>query len=338
MAEGSPSRASGVWLIVLTLLSWASVPLFLRDFADWGIDPFASNGWRYLISAVFWLPLLLVVSARGKMPAGLLKAAIVPVCFNIAGQTAFAWGPTLLEPGFFSFVFRVQIVFVMIGAWLLFPAERALLRSPIFWTGAVLVVLGSVGLMLFRDQQLAMAGVSEKVGIKGDTFWLGVGVSLLAGVLFAGYGLSVRYYVSKYTPVVSFGIICQFTAIGMVVLMLLFARNHGADVQALGPVQWGKLLASAFIGIAISHVMYYASLRRLGVSTSVGIIQLQPIVTALGSLAVFGERLNAPQWMSGIVGVLGAMIMLAAGAIIQKRAKADELAASKAVAESEGAA
>ncbi|MFN7430722.1 MAG: DMT family transporter [bacterium] len=318
MPEQGLSRGTGIALIVLTLLSWSSVPLFLRDFAGFGLDPFASNGWRYLLSAAFWLPLLLVLHRRGQMPAGILRAAAVPVAFNIAGQTAFAWGPTLLEPGFFSFVFRVQIIFVTLGAYLLFPGERALLRTPGYWVGVALVVGGSVGLLLFSAHEPSIGGGGAHVGVTGEAFWRGVGVSLLAGVLFAGYGLSVRYYVGKFHPVVSFGVICQFTAVGMVVLMLLLAKGHGSGVLEMTTGQWGKLVASAFVGIAISHVMYYASLKHLGVAVSVGVIQLQPIITAIGSTLIFNERLTALQWSSGVVGVAGAIVMLRAGARLKK--------------------
>nr|MCU0689644.1 DMT family transporter [Phycisphaerales bacterium] len=287
----------------------------------------------------FWLPLLLVVIWRKEMPAGLVRASVVPVAFNIAGQTAFAWGPVLLEPGFFSFVFRVQIVFVAIGAWMLFPAERVVLRSGAFWLGVGLVLAGSAGLFAFRDASAGAKGltpvsgqfgmdVQGALGSADAVFWLGVGVSLLSGVLFAGYGLSVRYYVGKFAPVTAFGVICQFTAIGMIGLTLAFGVNHGERPLDMTGVQWIKLIASAFIGIAISHVMYYASLRRLGVSTSVGIIQLQPIITALGSTLIFDERLTAAQWASGLVGVGGAMVMLWAGARAQAEAKAKDAQAA----------
>lgn len=316
----APGRWAAVWLVVFTLLSWASVPLFLRDFASFGLDPFTSNAWRYLISAVFWLPLLAMTWRAGNMPAGIGRAALVPVVFNILGQTCFAWGPSLLDPGFFSFVFRVQIIFVTLGAYLLFPSERGLLRTRRYWFGVALVVLGSVGLFLFRDAGVISAVIGANTpskiapGLTGDTrFWIGVVISLLAGVMFAGYGLSVRYYVSRFSPVVSFGVICQLTAVGMVTLGLVLGQRHGLAALDMTGVQWAKLVASAFIGIAISHVSYYASIKRLGVSITVGVIQLQPVLTALGSTLLFDERLNAAQWAAGLVGVTGAIVMLWAG-------------------------
>lgn len=305
----------GIWLVALTLFSWAAVPLFLHQFKKDGvIDPFTANGWRYGVSALFWLPYLGWLASKGQLPRALLAAAAVPVAFNILGQTAFTWGPTLLEPGFFSFVFRVQIVFVALGAYFLFPGERAVLRSPRFWLGSALVVVGSVGLVMFHGDPLQGAKADHpKLSL------LGVVVALASGVLFAGYGVSVRYFVSKYTPIAAFGVICQFTAVGLVAVMLLLGKEHGRTALDLSGPQWVTLVASAFVGIAISHVMYYASIKRLGVSISSGILQLQPIFTAVGSMFLFGELLTPLQWTSGLVGVAGAVLMLWAGAAVNTR-------------------
>jgi drug/metabolite transporter (DMT)-like permease len=300
-------------LIIGTLLSWASVPLFLRLFKEWGIDPYTANGWRYGISALFWLPVLVWAQRAGKLPKALIVAAGVPVCFNVLGQTAFAWGPTLLEPGFFSFVFRVQIIFATLGAYFLFPTERATLQSKRYWIGAGLIVLGACGLFVFRDPGSSIAGSTP---IDDRTFWLGVGVALASGVLFAGYGLAVRKCVGGYSPVLAFGVICQFTAIAMVAIMLVLGHGHGLEradgssIATLSSYQWFMLAASSFIGIAISHVMYYSSLQRLGVALTVGVIQLQPILTAGGSAIAFGERLTMWQWIGGVVGVCGAVLIL----------------------------
>ena len=299
--------ASGVSLILFTLLSWASIPLFLRqisgevDKGGWGIDPFAANAWRYGISAAFWLPFLFVARKRGNLPNRLFALAAVPVLFNIVGQSFFAWGPRLLDPGFFTFVFRVQVVFVTLGAYLLFPEERSALRSGKYWLGMAAVVGGSVGLVMLADRQL------------GNISTLGVVVALAAGVLFAGYGLAVRYFVSGFPPIIAFGVICQFTALGVIALGFASGPAKMGAVLSFTPWQWFTLVASAFIGIAISHVTYYASLKRLGVSVSIGIIQLQPVLTAAGSMLIFNEVLNLSQWTAGLIGVGGAVLMLWAG-------------------------
>ena len=121
-------RGVGILTIVLTLLGWASVPLFLRHFAD-SIDAWTSNGWRYGFSALLWAPVLVIGFCRRRLPAGLWRAAIVPSIVNCAGQVTFVVAHYKIDPGLITFGLRSQMVFVAVGAYLLFPIERPIIRS-----------------------------------------------------------------------------------------------------------------------------------------------------------------------------------------------------------------
>lgn len=317
-ASHAAARFGGVGLILVTLLSWASVPLFLKWFTPY-IDPWTANGWRYGISALFWLPVLLIAFRRGRFDRRLMIAALGPTAFNIVGQITFAWCPYLMDPGFFTFVFRVQIVFVTLGAFVLFPAERAVLRRGRFWLGVLLVAGGSCALILLSPQGLTAPQRLPAV-------LLAVG----SGVLFAGYGLAVRRFMHGYPAVYAFGVICQYTAVAMVALMLVLGRDvvdargldRGAAVLEFSTRQWLMLVLSAMLGIALSHASYYAAIQRLGVTVSMGIIQLQPVLTATASTFIFGEVLTSGQWASGLVGVAGALLILSLNAPAAKRAGA----------------
>jgi len=353
MPSGHGTKASGlgggVSLAVFTLLSWSSVPLFLHWFAgpQFGLEAFSQNGWRYGISAVFWLPFLAwAFFGRGRGgggggasdTAGLLRAAIIPAAFNIAGQTAFAWGPTLLDPGFFSFIFRVQIIFVTLGAYLLFASERDTLRRPRYWLGTALVIGGSIVMIALKQPVVGGvevgAGGAEAGGAGGAEVvaaaashapsLLGVLVALAGAVLFAGYGLSVRACVGQYRPILAFGVICQYTAVGVIVLMFIFGWTWHVPATQFSLFQMSMLVLSAFIGIALSHVSYYASLTSLGVAVTVGIIQLQPIVTAVASVLLLGERLSPGQWAAGVVGIIGAILMISASRAPMSAAAVEE--------------
>lgn len=349
MPSGHGTKASGlgggVSLAVFTLLSWSSVPLFLHWFAgpQFGLEAFSQNGWRYGISAVFWLPFLAWAffgPGRGaggasgggggaggaSDTAGLLRAAIIPAAFNIAGQTAFAWGPTLLDPGFFSFIFRVQIIFVTLGAYLLFASERDTLRRPRYWLGTALVIGGSIVMIALKQPVVVGAGGAEVVAAAAShaPSLLGVLVALAGAVLFAGYGLSVRACVGQYRPILAFGVICQYTAVGVIVLMFIFGWTWHVPATQFSLFQMSMLVLSAFIGIALSHVSYYASLTSLGVAVTVGIIQLQPIVTAVASVLLLGERLSPGQWAAGVVGIIGAILMISASRAPMSAAAVEE--------------
>jgi drug/metabolite transporter (DMT)-like permease len=126
------ASTEGTAFIVLTLLAWSSVPLFLRYFTSY-LDAWTTNGFRYGISALIWTPWLIWHGRRRSLPPGLWKAAIIPSAINCVGQCCFAWAPYFIHPGLLTFMLRLQIIFVTLGAYLLFPEERSTIRRPAFW-------------------------------------------------------------------------------------------------------------------------------------------------------------------------------------------------------------
>ncbi len=297
MTHDSKPVAIGTLTIVLTLLSWSSVPLFLRHFVDL-IDPWTSNGWRYGFSALLWAPVLVIGLLSGRLRPGLWRAAIVPSIVNAVGQVTFVCAHYQIEPGLLSFGLRSQIIFAAVGAYLLFPAERRVIRSWSYVLGVIVVLVGTSGALLMGKERPDAAAT------------LGILLAIVSGLLFALYALAVRKYMRGTNSVVAFAVISQYTAAAMVVLMLLFGRRSGVEAIELERSEFLLLLLSAIIGIALGHVLYYMSIARLGVAVSAGVLQLHPFVVAVASLFLFGEVLTAAQWISGSVAIGGAVLML----------------------------
>lgn len=326
--QSAVSARLGVLTVVLTLVGWASVPLFIRHFAH-SIDVWTSNGWRYGFSALVWLPVLLIVMARTGLPKGLWRAALIPSIVNAAGQVCFAWAHYRIEPGLLTFGLRTQLLFVAIGAWLMFPTERAIIRKPGYIIGAIVLLLGMTAVILMgeparmddaetsvvlSDSSIANPQSSIATGLASPSnktaYIEGVALALASGLLFAGYGLSVRKYMHGVNSILAFAAICQYTAIVMVGLMVAFGIRRGAVALDMPSNQIMWLLISALIGIAIGHVFYYFSIARLGVAVTAGVLQLQPFLVAIASMALFKEVLNGWQWLGGTIAVCGALLML----------------------------
>ncbi len=293
----------------MTLVGWSSVPLFLYHFRD-QIDFWTSNGWRYGFSALLWLPVLLAVLVRGRLPRGLWVASIVPSAVNAAGQVCFTWAHYCINPGMVTFGLRTQLVFVAIGAWLLFPSERAVIRTRGYLLGMAALLVGTTLVLLSGID----GGPAE-----GENRLLGVPLAILSGLLFAGYGLSVRRFMSGFHPVIAFAAICQYTGGAMVALMFLFGDAcadgaflglRGMTALEMSTEQFLYLLLSAVIGIALGHVFYYIAIANLGVAVAAGVLQLQPFLVALAQIPLFGAVLAPTQWAGGCLAVLGALAML----------------------------
>lgn len=291
--------ATGILFVVLTLLGWSSVLLFLKHLAP-HIDGWTANGWRYGVSALMWLPLLLVRRHRGTLPPRLFRRALAPSIVNIGGQAFFALMVYYIDPGFAAFLLRVSLIFSTGCSLFLFADERPLVRSPLFWVGMALVVAGAVGTVLYRQQGFAGAAAA------------GIAIGLTAGALFGLYGVAVRYWMRDVPSMLSFGAISQYTAAGMILLMLCLGKKHGGVVFELSAFNWFMLIASAVIGIGLGHVFYYASIARLGVAIAGAVIQLAPFLCGVASVMIFGEELTIGQWTSGGVLLVGALLLLLA--------------------------
>lgn len=289
--------AAGVVFIIATLLGWSSVLLFLKYLTDY-IDGWTANGWRYGLSALLWLPILILGARRGTLPEGIWRRAFWPSVVNCIGQSCFALAPYYIGPGLEGFLLRFSILFSVGGALILFADERVLVRSGAFWGGMVLLVGGMFGTVLLGN-----------IPLSGGTL-IGILLGLGAGAFFGLYALGVRYYMRGVPAMTSFAAISLYTAIGMVGAMILMGRRHGLVVTDLSPFGWAMLVLSALIGIALGHVFYYAALARLGVAVASAVIQLAPFLNAIGALFIFGEELTRWQWISGFVLFAGALVIL----------------------------
>ncbi|MCG8408582.1 MAG: DMT family transporter [Phycisphaerales bacterium] len=289
----------GIICVTITLLGWSSVLLFLRHLHT-EIDGWTANGWRYGMCALVLLPMVLAKQAQGQVQASIWWRAIVPAVFNCFGQVCFGFSVYYIEPGLAGFLLRVALISSTLGAFVLFADERPLLRSPIFWGGMFLVAAGSVGTVAL--------GIHP---IQGATA-RGVLLGAAAGAFFGLYGVSVRYWMRGVPSVLSFAAISNYTALVMVGLMLCYSETQGGAVFDLSPMNLTFLVLSAFLGIAIGHIAYYASIARLGVAVASAVVQLAPFIGGAASVFVFGEILTLGQWGSGLIMLVGSALLLCA--------------------------
>jgi drug/metabolite transporter (DMT)-like permease len=328
----SSSRLVGIFLIVLTLACWTTIPLYLSHLkgivdptgtpnAEGNlpplVDPWTANGWRYGFSTILWIPPLLFAWWSGKMPRGIWKAALLPSIFNAAAQVCFGIAPYFVSPGLMTFSLRLNIIFVTIGAAIFFIAERRIIKSTGFLIGITTLLVGTILTVLFQHGGL------------GGATGFGVLVSFGSALLYAAYALAVRKWMHGMPPLLAFAAVSQYTGLALVTLMLVLG-NRGHDAAGvpdairglnalrlpggLFGVEFAMLLIFAVVGIGLGHTLYFHSIQRLGLAVSAGVVQLQPVTVSLGAIFVFPsdtkQHLSGPQWITGLVALTGACIML----------------------------
>ncbi|MEK6702510.1 MAG: DMT family transporter [Planctomycetota bacterium] len=317
----APSRLTGLLLIVLTLACWTTIPLYLSHLQsipnDAGltdstgkvvpmVDPWTANGWRYGFSSLLWIPPLLWAWSRRSIPAGLFTAALLPSVFNAAAQVCFGIAPYYVSPGLMTFSLRLNIVFVTVGAAILFAAERRIIKAPGFLIGLGMLIAGTALTIVFQEG-----------GLGGGTGF-GIFVSFMSAALYAAYALAVRKWMHGMPPMLAFAAVSQYTGIALVLLMLFLGRDMGRHaVELPGGVfgrEFGMLLIFAVVGIGLGHTLYFHSIQRLGLAVSAGVTQLQPITVSIGAMLVFPDNpkahLSGSQWATGVLAIAGAVVML----------------------------
>lgn len=273
-------------------LCWGITPVLLKYLAGPNRVPdgFTSNLVRYPLAVALYLPLLIAAIRRGGYGRFWL-AALIPTTVNVLGQTLWAWAPYYLESGMMSFIGRTAVIWGILGAFVLFPDERRLARSLAFWVGTVLSIGGFVMMSLLGD------GLGER------NTWFGIAIMMLCAACWGLYGVTVRYVIHDLHPLFVFSVIGGYTAIAMILLAPL---GEPAALRAMPAAGWVVLVASAVLGIAIAHGLYYVALQRIGAAISTLSLMMAPFVTIAVSAVVLNERFTHWQWVGGVILIVGA--------------------------------
>lgn len=350
-ATRGDGRLAAVVCLVAAMFGFGVIPIFLRHFAD-RLDPWTVNGIRYSVGAVFWLPFVLLLERRtgagapgedrgasalsaeeaieeatmspGDNPGEVLpppagtpdpqrpnvwRDALVPSVVNILGQVGFGVSPYFVMASTLGFVTRLSFLFTIMFGFAFLAEERRLAGKAWFWLGAAVSMAGV--LMMFLEK--LMGGGRESL--------IGLTIIVLTALAWGGYSVSVRQYMAPYPVRQSFGVISLYTSAALVLLMLLFGRV--ASLAQIDAGLWLNLMASALLGIAFGHVLYYRGIHRLGPVVSSGIMLATPFVTYLGAAVCLGERLSGMELAGGLAVVAGGALLVGARAQVERDTPAD---------------
>jgi drug/metabolite transporter (DMT)-like permease len=298
-----------VLALVAAVLSWGSIPLFLKHFTAY-LDAWTVNGVRYIIGALLLLPALRGVTRAGPGRPSLWRSALIPSLVNSVSQAGFALIPYFATASLMGFGMRASFLFTLAGSLWLLPEERRLFSSRLFWVGGTLCLIGICALF-WGSMRQAAASVPGLLLLFGDAAAWGF------------YGVTGRKYMRGHPPHRSFAVISLYTAGILAVLMLIFGRVSALVEQE--PRTLGLIVLSAAIGISLGHVLMYYVLGHLGAIIEGGAEMATPFLTFVGAALIFGERLSALQWAGGLGVISGCALMISAHRRIPAYTGADSM-------------
>ena len=280
-----------------TLICWSSAPLFIKYLTVY-LDLWTQNLLRYIAACLFWLPFLIASLRAGRVPKRVWIRALLPFIPNIIMQNMWAAAFYYINPGFASLLSTTAFLWVIILSVIFFADERRLLKSWQFGLSIFLSVVGVTGLMVFHP-----------VFLQSYTL-LGTLIILLYGLIWGLYAVAVKVSFRGIDSRIGFSVVSIYTVIALFILILF--KGNPAKCLEMPFSGWFSTIVSGITGIAMGHVFYYISIRRLG-STIPSLVQLaQPFIVVIISYFIFGETFSMLQWVFGFVLVAGSAMAITA--------------------------
>jgi len=295
----------GIAALTAGIFCWGATPVLLRRLTPF-IDAWTANGLRYPISAILYWPLLWHLRKSGKLTLGLLISCLVPALLSVGGQVFWALSYYELQASEIGFLIRTSTAWAIVGSMILFRDERTLLKHPKFYVGLTVIVAGFLVMSLMAGER--PIGEANAHGIEAGNYPLGVTYALLSSAFFGLYIASIRYFIPNVNPLNAFSVVAQLVSLGM--LIGLFARGDIASISRQTPFSWSLLIASSVLGIGIGHILVYTAVQRLGASITSSCQSIMPFATVAFASVVLSERLTQPQWIGGVMMIVGALVLL----------------------------
>ena len=190
----------------------------------------------------------------------------------------------------------------------------ASLVALILYVYPVLVMTSAIALRWERASRrrvlalgMALSGIGMVLGgaTAGSFDGLGALLALGAAVTYTAYILVGDRVTALVPPLGLAALVCC----GAFGTFLVTGVLRGGPDLGFAPAGWLWLGALALVSTVGAILLFFAGLVRVGPSMAAILSIVEPVVTVVGAAVVFGETLNAIQWLGGSV-VLAAVLIV----------------------------
>jgi DME family drug/metabolite transporter len=293
-----PAVLRGLLLIGAAAVAWGttgSVTTVLV--AGAGGEPLLIGAARMTVAAV-----LLLAGARGLTGTLAIARADLGRCLAMGACMA------AFQAVYFTAVTLVGIAVTALVAICSAPLMIAALAAGLLGERLTMPVIAALGFGV-AGTALLVAGPAAGP-MPAERFLTGTLLALAAGLAYALYVVAAKSALARSAPLPLTAL--TFTVAAVLLLPALGGTPAPLDQIARG---WPWLLYLGAVATAAAYALYAAGLRRVPASTAGVVTLLEPLTATLLGVLVFGERL-------GLAGALGALLLLAAVALLATTAEA----------------
>jgi drug/metabolite transporter (DMT)-like permease len=139
----------------------------------------------------------------------------------------------------------------------------------------------------------------------------------LATIGWAIYTVTIRKCLKDIDSGIAFGVVSVYSTFGFLGLMFMF--GNPSDCLSMPGDIWLALVLSAILAIALSHSLYYMTIKHIGATIPALALLTTPFLVSVLAGIFLNESLNTTQWIWGIVLIAGGAFSISA----QREMKSD---------------
>jgi drug/metabolite transporter (DMT)-like permease len=271
-------------LVVLACFCFGTIPYFAKSLSDAGMAPYAVAFYRYGLSAIVLLPILL------RLPAAQLRTVLWGILSGVSvglGWVGFVSALETVPVTTVGVLYMTYPVFTILIGWLWFrdaPSRRTI-------GGALMVIMAAL-----------LAGSPAAVEPRHLPAML---ISLTAPISF---GLGINILIHKLTPIRALARVASFSVGASLGLLPLLILSVPGTVLPQQPGDWW-LIAGLALGTALlPQWIYCVFAPEIGAARSAvaGSVEL-PTMFLVGWF-LLGENIGIAQWLACLLVTLAILL------------------------------
>lgn len=290
-----PPRVQGVLYVLFAILVWSGWMILSRYSVRGTLTAYDITALRFGVSGVLLLPVLLkkgVAVGQGGKLSGMALALMMGAPYNTVAILGMHHAPASHAAAIINSF--MLVITTLGGVWLL--KEKT---NPSRMMGVGLSIAGIVCML-------------DSAGSGQPAAWESHALFLIAGTMWAGYTLSMRYWHAD--PLHATSAVCALSLL-YIPIYVLFIPSHLAAAPL--PEVLFQALYQGVINSIFALLCFNRGIRLLGATTASAFLPLVPIFSTLMAIPLLGETPEPLEWAG--IGLASLGVFLATGALSRRR-------------------
>ena len=274
--------------LAVATLGWTA-GFIAGKFALAEMTPLPVAAWRYVAAALMLLPFVLRQRPAGGTRRAARPLALMVLCGGVLYPLLFLTALAHTSATNTSLLIALNPAFTILLAPLV--GERLV---PHRLAGVALAFAGAVVVITRGSLTAATAELSAS---SGDL------LAVAAAAAWATFNLAARGVVAHLSPAFTNFLIYGAGSVALTTLGL--GEHPVAQLAAASATAVGSILVMALLSSVVAGQLFLVGVRTVGISRTVVFVYLVPVLTALASAMLLGERLAMAQVLGGAAVLAG---------------------------------